>query len=616
MPMSLPIKTNAVSVTENLRDDLNQSLLGRELLSILSTRNLSPVFQPIIDVKKRQVFAFEALIRGPENSPLFNPLSLFNAAEEHGCLFEMDWLARQISIERFQYYGSQEYLFLNVTVNALMQGAHQSGVTLDCLKVMGISLENVVIEITELQPVEDFTLFVESINHYREMGFKVAIDDLGGGYNGLRIWSEVKPDFVKIDKHFVDGIVDDVDKRRFMETICALAKGLNTKIVAEGVEDEATLKVLEKIGVDYIQGFLFKKPQPVPSAILDYQWPMQALPLDLRLEESLECLLMPCHSFHPEQEVGVLSDYLLKETQVDFVPVVANKHVLGIVWRRDLMDMLARRFGRDLTHRKSVGNIMDSDPVVVDISMSLVELSRLITGCQSGHRGDAFIITENGDYKGCARFMDLLRVMTDLKMKSAQYANPLSGLPGNVPIQNTIQGLLEQQCDFVVIYIDIDNFKPYNDYYSFEQGDDVLRGMSDLLKSHVVGGDDFIGHIGGDDFIIVTTRVVDYESICNGILKEFRQQIGQYYLPKDREQGGILSVNREGSEEFYPLMSLSLGVLLISAGVFNHQQKLASCATMAKKKAKLMGGDTLAVIDSRDFVATMACDVESGLSIN
>ena len=590
-----------IPLNECLRSELQYSVLGRELLSILSVRNLSPVFQPIVDIKKRQVFAYEALIRGPENSPLYSPLNLFHVAEEHGCLFEMDWLARQIAIEKYQQYGSPEFLFINVTVNAIMQGRHQSGVTLDCLKLLGISVEQVVIEITELQPVEDFSLFVESINHYREMGFKVAIDDLGGGYNGLRIWSEVKPDFVKIDKHFVSGLAVDADKRRFMETICALAKGLNTKIVAEGVEDKATLKVLEGLGVDYVQGYLFKKPQAVPTLSLDYQWPIETAPAVSQMGETVECIVCVCDSFHSDSEVGLVSEYLLKETHIDFVPIVDHKKIVGMVWRRDLMDLLARRFGRDLYHRKSIANIMDKAPVVVDINIPLDELSRLITDCQGSHRGDAFIVSENGKFRGCGKFMDLLRVMTNLKMENAQYANPLSGLPGNVPIQKTIQSFLNQQIPFVVIYVDIDNFKPYNDYYSFDQGDDIIRAMSDILMHHIQSGVDFIGHIGGDDFIIVSSRVNDYQTVCEGVLKEFRKEITQFYLPEDRLRMGIQAVSREGKSTFFSMMSLSLGVLLVKEGIFSHQQKLASYATLAKKKAKSLGGDAFAVIDSSEL---------------
>ncbi|MDG6773766.1 EAL and GGDEF domain-containing protein [Thiomicrorhabdus sp. ZW0627] len=585
-------------VNEQLKHRLSDSSLGRELLSIFTLKNLTPVYQPIVDIQNRKVFGFEALSRGPENSPLYWPLHLFHVAEEHGCLFEMDLLARQIAIESYHQFDKNEYLFVNVTVNALMQSSHRRSQTLDCLQSLGIDVSQVVIEITELQPVEDFDLFIQSINHYRHMGFKVAIDDLGGGYNGLRIWSEVKPDFVKIDKHFIFDLAENKDKQRFIETICALAKGLHTKVIAEGVEDEKTLKALEKIGVDYVQGYLFKKPQPEPTLNLDYVW-SNVVETDLRENETAACLVRETPSILPELPVSEITELFLQKSELDYVPVVEDGLVLGMVWRREVMDLFASRFGRDLHQRKPVKKIMDKSPVTIDVQMPLVELSRIVTEYEGSHRGDVFIITKNKQYQGCGCFIDLLRAMTDLKVQSAQYANPLSGLPGNVPIQNTIRSFLSRQIDFMVIYIDMDHFKPFNDFYSFERGDDIIRSMTKILHHHTKESTDFIGHIGGDDFIIISPRVKKYQSICEGVLHEFRQVVPSYYDDEDRKRGAIKAVDRDGKERHFPMISLSLGVLLVAPGMFSHQQMLTSYATQAKKKAKSEGGNTYSVIDSK-----------------
>ncbi|MDG6777218.1 GGDEF domain-containing protein [Thiomicrorhabdus sp. zzn3] len=592
------IQFDTSSVHEQLKFQLSGSALGRELLSIFSLKNLTTVYQPIIDLNKQKVFGFEALTRGPENSPLYRPLHLFHVAEEHDCLFEMDWLARQIAIEKYHDFGNKELLFVNVTVNALMQSSHRRSMTLECLKSLGIDVSQVVIEITELQPVEDFELFVKSISYYREMGFKVAIDDLGGGYNGLRIWSEVKPDFVKIDKHFISNLASDRDKQRFIETICALAKGLKTKIIAEGVEDEATLKVLEKFGVDYVQGYLFKRPQSVPDINLEYKWSKSRFEA-LSREETAACLLKESPCVLPDVAVSDVTELFLKESCMDYLPVVnEDNEVVGMIWRRELMDLLAHRYGRDLHQRKPVNKVMDTAPIVIDVYTPLVELSRIVTDYEGGHRGDVFIITENAHYRGCGRFVDLLRVMTDLKVQSAQYANPLSGLPGNVPIQNSLKAFMQSDAEFMVIYADLDHFKPFNDHYSFEKGDDVIRLLSEILQKHVKNGKDFVGHIGGDDFMIISSRVKKYQQLCEAVLQEFRDGVLPFYDERDRQRGGIVSKDRDDQESFFPIMSLSLGVLIVAPGAFSHQQMLTSYATKAKKLAKSQGGNTFAVIHS------------------
>ncbi|MPQ96313.1 diguanylate cyclase, partial [Thioclava sp. JE_KL1] len=120
------------------------------------------------------------------------------------------------------------------------------------------------------------------------------------------------------------------------------------------------------------------------------------------------------------------------------------------------------------------------EPLVYNIKTPLVDVSNDITEMGAQEKS-AFIITEHGKYVGCGSFMDLLKVMTDLKVRSAKYANPLSGLPGNVPIQNKIQQYLDSNMPFSVIYVDVDHFKAYNDCYSFEQGDQVIAAIANVL---------------------------------------------------------------------------------------------------------------------------------------
>ena len=604
--MSPPMQTrcrnyDVTNMVDQLMDELAAKHHDLELASIFKFRKLTPLFQPIVNLKNREVFGHEALIRGPENSSLHSPLNLFQAAEQHGCLFEMDWLARSTAITEFQRQQADKLLFINITVNSLIDQDHQQGMTLDRLHELGIPVDRVVIEITEMQPVDDFTLFIESVNHYRQMGFKVALDDLGGGYNGLRLWSELRPDFVKIDKHFITGVAESSDKRHFLASINSLAQGLNTKLVAEGIETEADLAVIEELGIDYAQGYLFRHPQKTLSNQVNYQWKNDPTTLTKNdTAPGLASLLIPTDPIEPVMPVHWVSQLLLSQQSLDFMPVVDNGKVLGMVWRRELMNLMARRFGPELNHNKAIRVLMDDKPIVIDIDTPVEHLSRLITDGYQQHRGDAFILTQNGEYAGCGRFLDLLRLITDLKIKNAQYANPLSGLPGNVPIQAHLDKLINQRNGFCVVYVDADHFKPYNDLYSYDQGDDIIRMISQLIQDVCQPYRDFIGHIGGDDFMIISSNPSAYTNICEALLTQFNQKIKSFYRPQDVEQGGITGLNREGQSQFFPMMSLSLGVLVVPPGLVAHQQKLAGLATKAKKHAKHAGGNTWAVIHAQD----------------
>ncbi|BBP42799.1 GGDEF domain-containing protein [Thiosulfativibrio zosterae] len=601
-----PIK---IALDEQLSTRLMSSPLGNELLTVFTGQHIRSCFQPIVDIKKRKVCGFEALTRGPQKSALFYPLNLFATAADFGCLYEMDILARVMAIESFAKQidaADEAYLFLNVSVESVLNCHHQKGLTLAALDALGVEPSRIVIEITELQPVEDFNVFVTAINHYRKLGYKVAIDDLGSGYNGLRIWSEIRPDFVKIDRHFVTGIHKDADKRRFMETMVSLARGLKTKIVAEGVETELELRTLEALGVDFVQGFLFKKPDPRISNVLDYQWPIERQESLSGKFETVFSVISSDRRLNPDTSVAEVAEMFLTQLDADFFPVVGKGKVLGMVWRRDFMDVWARKYGQELHGRKAIVRLMDSQPIVVDCNTSLVTLSRLITDYRGQGRSDAFVVTQDDCYLGCGEFKDLLRKITDLKVESAQYANPLSGLPGNVPIQNFIGQLLAKNQEFAVIYVDVDHFKPYNDYYSFEQGDGVIRMISEVLKESVSIEDIalenmFIGHIGGDDFILVLQNIDLAQAMSQDILHGFQQRIGTFYLEQDRLQGGIHATDRNHEARFFPMMSLSLGVLLVRPNKFSHTQMLASYATKAKKGAKAAGGNSYFIFDSAEL---------------
>jgi EAL domain-containing protein (putative c-di-GMP-specific phosphodiesterase class I) len=405
--------TTILSLGKEQQLALSQSTTGKELLKIFEEQSLTPIFQPIIDLKTRTVFAHEALIRGPKNSFLHNPLNLLQAAEEHNCLFEIDWLARLLSIHSFQHQNAKSLLFLNVTVNTLMQKTHKSGITLEYLQLLGIPIDQVVIEITELQPVDDFRAFVESVDHYRQMGFKVAIDDLGAGYNGLRIWSEIRPDFVKIDHHFISNIHLENDKLQFMETICSLAKNLGTKIVAEGIERYGELQALENLDVDYVQGYLFKRPHECINSSLDLIWPEK----NKKLVNPITCLtakhiLQEVFTAKPYYNIMDIARFFLANPDMHFLPVVDNDIIYGMIWRETIMSHIVKAFDYCVEPNHNLHAVIDTEAMTIAIETSLYDIAKILTNNHSmndsGNQNSVFIINDKGSYKGCGKLKDVL----------------------------------------------------------------------------------------------------------------------------------------------------------------------------------------------------------------
>ncbi len=167
-------------------------------------------------------------------------------------------------------------------------------------------------------------------------------------------------------------------------------------------------------------------------------------------------------------------------------------------------------------------------------------------------------------------------------------ANPLSRLPGNVSILNELSRRIEMKSLFSVCYLDLDKFKTYNDKYGFEHGDEVIRETARILIQVVqqVGNpDDFIGHIGGDDFVIVTApKTVD--KICQKIIEDFEKISPSFYNDSDRKNGFILAFDRQGKEQKIPLLSISIGVVSNEFRKIEHVAQIGEIGAEVKSLAK------------------------------
>ena len=167
-------------------------------------------------------------------------------------------------------------------------------------------------------------------------------------------------------------------------------------------------------------------------------------------------------------------------------------------------------------------------------------------------------------------------------------ANPLTRLPGNVSILNELSQKIKSKALFTVCYLDLDKFKSYNDKYGFEHGDEVIKETARLLVRSAKGfgnPDDFIGHIGGDDFVIVTTPDKT-DNLCQKIILEFESLVPSFYNEKDRKNSFIIAKDREGKEQKVPLLSISIGVVTNEHRKITHVAQIGEIGTELKAYAK------------------------------
>ncbi|WP_373997020.1 GGDEF domain-containing protein [Duganella vulcania] len=578
-----------------------EAVLRAHLFDILVRRQLSALFQPIIHMQSGEIIAYEGLIRGPSDSPLHAPMNLFKVARANGLTVEVEHLCRRVVLERFAELGLPGKLFLNVSPECLLQRDARHGETLEYIHQIGINPDRVIIELTENQPTYDYELMRDAVLHYRNMGFQIAIDDLGEGFSSLRLWSELRPEYVKIDMHFIQGINHDPVKLQFVRSIQEIADKSDTLVIAEGIETQAELLVLRDVGVAFGQGYHLGRPHAQPARTAPAEvvkalarngvavYPQRGAE---KHGASISKLLHRVEAVPSSLSNNEVYEIFVRQPKLLIIPVVDDGLPLGLISRFDMIDHFARPYQRELYGKKSCKQFMDSQALIADKDTSLQDLSFRMAQADAHQLFNGFIITDQGRYMGMGTGHDLMREITQMQITAARYANPLTQLPGNVPINEHIDRLLESGARFWVCYFDLDHFKPFNDVYGYRRGDDVIQLTGKLLAERTDADRDFVGHIGGDDFMVLF-QSEDWEARCNVILQEFGRHVLDFYSIEDRERGGYLSEDRQGKKVFYSLMSLSIGAIRVDPHKYHTHHQIATAATESKKQAKKIHGNSL-----------------------
>ncbi|MGE0557360.1 MAG: GGDEF domain-containing protein [Burkholderiales bacterium] len=571
-----------------------EDLLGR----IIRFRLLRPVFQPLFNTEDCTIYGFEGLIRGPEGTSLHSPIKLFAAAERQGKRTELEVIAARTIIDEFCARRLPGFLFVNLSCTALTALAGKAEKTLDIIMRSSLSPASLIIELTEHDRVADPEALVLTVKPFRDAGIRFALDDFGNGHSNLRLWMDLRPHVVKIDRFFIDGLSGNGDKFEVIRLLKRLGDMFNTRLVAEGIENESDLAVVKDLGIPVTQGYLLARPaadpERQPSEAARNVLQSDKISIKPQSDSPPERyslvgeLVVPCPPVTADTSNDTLARQFSAHNEFHAVAICENEKPVGLINRRRFMDQYAQPYHRELFGRKPCTLFMQCDPLIVDRRTPLESLQSILTGSDQRYLQDGFIITDNSRYIGLGTGESLVRAVTELRIEAARYANPLTALPGNIPITEHLNRLLSGKKPFVMCYADLNNFKPFNDQYGYWRGDLVIRQLAGTLVRHADPQIDFVGHVGGDDFVVVF-QSDGWREHCLHIINEFNVGVREHFSKADNEHNGFWGEDRMGQRCFFPMTSLSIGAVVAHPGEFSTSEEVASAAAAAKRKAKHSG---------------------------
>jgi diguanylate cyclase (GGDEF)-like protein len=336
------------------------------------------------------------------------------------------------------------------------------------------------------------------------------------------------------------------------------------------------------------------------------------LSVSRRLGDEWKCsiplrdLVEPVRSVGPQTRVSEVKQSLELGDSISAVVVADKGTPLGLLMSHHLDRALSTPYGMSLYYGRSVEKLMDASPLVAEGSTPVEIVAKQAVGREKFKIYDCIIVTENGKLSGIVSVQKMLDTLACVQVEMAKGANPLTGLPGNVAIELELERRVRTRQPSSFVYVDLDNFKIYNDTYGFRNGDAIILLLARILswaaKRHGGPKDEFIGHVGGDDFVIMSSPD-RAERICRAVTRVFGRLIRLSYCAEDRQRGTIRGKDRHtGEERDFPLVTVSLAIIDCDGGC--DPSDIARRSAEMKKYAKTFPGNAY-VRDRRTTLAPL-----------
>lgn len=605
---------------------------SRNPLLAAAEAHLHCVLQPIVDLRSGVPHAYEALLRGHEALGFADPLALLDGFAASGLIPTLEAVLHKRAADTFARAlscpgGAIPQLFINIDPRALEHaGPALMEATIKDFAYRGLPADRLCWELSERQRVGVDGDTVRLMKELREAGVRFAADDFGQGHSELKLLFDQQIDYIKIDKFFIGSLPESGRRRLFVKKIASFAHTLGLKVVAEGVETAETLMVCRDLGCDLAQGWFIGRPTAAPDGFAqDFPHVTDAAAGQRRArrgsDRTFRALIDRMAPIPPEPADGSIErviDRFLDHPDQTLCPVVdATGAPAGVVPERMLRKVVYHRYGRDLLRNQSSPRetrfFMRSCP---QAEMD----SDLETGLEAfAARDDApcLIVTEGGRYAGILLPSTLLAISVQHRLAEASARNPLTGLPGNPRIQAALADAVGAAGEFrFICYFDFDNFKPFNDENGFRVGDRAIASFADILRAAVPGDErNCIGHVGGDDFVVVMFggEPAEARALVKQILRVFVETSRSLHKERDRLNGWYETRDRYGEQRRFPLLRASCAVAALGPDIVLSESNLLDPVMVRLKSMAKRGRDGLSWFDmtGREDVSGFARELDA-----
>ncbi|ASU79280.1 GGDEF domain-containing protein [Actinopolyspora erythraea] len=527
-------------------------------------------FQPLINIRTGAVVAVEALARPADG----HITEFFREAARQKRVGELDVDLAVSAVDRASEQQSLLPLHLNLFGGTVTHEPQRLGALHDKLAEVGRRAPEITLELAPPFARLDRRKLRSEVANLRSHGYRVAVDGVGEGDVPLTLLADLAPDAIKLDRDVIEGLPEDQGHAALLDSLQRLCNSTGAILIAEGLERREQLKALREAGVRVVQGNLLapaaRRPptslqiaEAVPETDEPYSGSVPT-PSGPRVTEFLSPATMLSRDATADSVRSVLADH----PEVSGVVLVDehNRPEYSIDRNRFLLAVTGP-YGHALHAQRPAARLAD-EPRVVTTATTAMEALTLVSGADHTRvHDDAIVVDEAGRCLGTVRAVHLIRGMAEFKAEQAASLNPLTRLPGSDAIQRDVDGRIAAGEVFALSWLDIDGFKTVNDSAGFSAGDELIRSVGRSLTDAATSlGSVRVGHVGGDDFLLVA----DLDDLVN---------LAEMVLDPPRRAGGID-------------VSLSLSTLVCTQSGTTSYQDVSRMLVPLKKHAKSLRGSS------------------------